>query len=221
MHDRFGQAHADSSTPGTWDGQAYYHTDQIGSNRMMTDGTPSTVREYVYDAFGNVYETSGSADTRYRYVGASGYESHDDFPFLHLGARYYDPETGRFLQRDPIGLRGGLNAYQYAAGKPAVAIDPDGLASLHPTTTPFPFGPPKPTGPPDVGMYDWFWTKVHWGYGFGMGCMDASAWSTVKLAIAWERFEKDWWKESWANRIGDVFAAIKGWCDARAFCTVR
>jgi RHS repeat-associated protein len=126
MHDRFGQAHADSSTPGTWDGEAYYHTDQIGSNRMMTDGTPSTVRQYVYDAFGEVYSTTGSADTRYRYAGASGYESHDDFPFLHVGNRYYDPETGRFLQSDPIGIRDGQNVYAYVANQPTILVDPSG-----------------------------------------------------------------------------------------------
>ncbi|WP_232335951.1 MULTISPECIES: RHS repeat-associated core domain-containing protein [Snodgrassella] len=28
--------------------------------------------------------------------------------------RYYDPDTGRFTQPDPIGLAGGFNLYQYA-----------------------------------------------------------------------------------------------------------
>jgi len=45
---------------------------------------------------------------------------------MHVGARYYDPATGRFLQRDPIGVQGGLNVYQYAAGTPTIAVDPDG-----------------------------------------------------------------------------------------------
>jgi len=121
------EAHADSSTHGVWDGQAYYHGNQIGSTRVMTDGTPQVVRSYVYDAFGNVYDTSGTATTRYRYAGAWGYQSHDDFPFLHVGARYYDPETGRFLQRDPIGIRGGLNVYEYVFSDPTHSIDPLGL----------------------------------------------------------------------------------------------
>ncbi|YCH50851.1 RHS repeat-associated core domain-containing protein [Enterobacter sp. SA197] len=40
--------------------------------------------------------------------------------------RYYDPESGRFTQQDPIGLRGGLNLYQYAPN-PLSWIDPLGL----------------------------------------------------------------------------------------------
>ncbi|HUU85412.1 MAG TPA: RHS repeat-associated core domain-containing protein [Phycisphaerae bacterium] len=124
-----GEAHADSSTHGVWDGEAYYHGNQIDSTRLMTDATPHVVRSYVYDAFGNVYDTSGSATTRYRYAGASGYQSHDDFPFLHVGARYYDPETGRFLQRDPIGIRGGVNVYEYVRSNPVRQLDPLGLGS--------------------------------------------------------------------------------------------
>jgi RHS repeat-associated protein len=41
--------------------------------------------------------------------------------------RFYDPETGRYLTPDPIGLRGGDNAFGYAAGDPFGAVDPDGL----------------------------------------------------------------------------------------------
>jgi RHS repeat-associated protein len=42
--------------------------------------------------------------------------------------RYYDPHTGRFISKDPIGLAGGLNAYQYAPN-PLRWIDPLGLAA--------------------------------------------------------------------------------------------
>ena len=41
--------------------------------------------------------------------------------------RFYDPDVGRFINQDPIGLRGGLNLYQYAAN-PMIWIDPWGLA---------------------------------------------------------------------------------------------
>ncbi|MDD1789237.1 RHS repeat-associated core domain-containing protein [Burkholderia gladioli pv. gladioli] len=41
--------------------------------------------------------------------------------------RYYDPASGRFVSKDPIGLEGGINVYQYAPN-PTGWIDPLGLA---------------------------------------------------------------------------------------------
>lgn len=47
---------------------------------------------------------------------------------LHLNdARYYDPDTGRYLTPDPLGLAGGLNAYAYVAANPVAWVDPRGL----------------------------------------------------------------------------------------------
>jgi uncharacterized protein RhaS with RHS repeats len=45
---------------------------------------------------------------------------------LHVGHRYYDPSTGRFMQRDPIGIFGGLGLYLYSENSPAAATDPTG-----------------------------------------------------------------------------------------------
>jgi len=46
---------------------------------------------------------------------------------LHVGWRWYDPSLGRFVQRDPIGLAGGVNGYLYCRGNPLSRVDPWGL----------------------------------------------------------------------------------------------
>ncbi|MGD0113890.1 MAG: RHS repeat-associated core domain-containing protein [Armatimonadota bacterium] len=67
----------------------------------------------------------------YRFGGAWGYTT--DTPgsgLLQLGARYYWPELGRFIQQDPIG--DGVNWYAYADNNPITGIDPEGLAVARP-----------------------------------------------------------------------------------------
>jgi len=94
----------------------YYHADMLGTTRLMTDSTGAGSAYAVYTAFG---EPVSGTNHRYGYAGAHGYQSHDigqsgdAFPFMHVGARYLHPASGRFLQRDPIGISGGLNVYAY------------------------------------------------------------------------------------------------------------
>jgi RHS repeat-associated protein len=105
----------------------------------MTDAStphPQITRQAVYTAFGErVWTAGGSTATRYGYAGAHGYEEKllpkpygsPDFGFVHVGARWYDPSTGRFLERDPMSVRGGMNLYAYVEGNPLSRIDPLGL----------------------------------------------------------------------------------------------
>ena len=138
---------ARTSDPLTTRLSEYYHTDLLGSTRMMSDGPGSPIvgSEAAYTAFGEL--VGASAAYRFGYAGAYGYQHHQNLPFLHVGVRYYDPATGRFLQRDPIGVAGGLNVYEYVRNAPTARVDPDGM---------YPFGgfpgyqppPPKPKPKP-------------------------------------------------------------------------
>jgi RHS repeat-associated protein len=48
---------------------------------------------------------------------------------FHNYFRDYDPQTGRYIQADPIGLAGGTNLYNYAEGNPLTFYDPHGLGA--------------------------------------------------------------------------------------------
>lgn len=117
--------------PGVWDtvgGSArYLHSDHLGTLRITTNASGVAGIHRVFTAFGERIDTTPV--NRFGYVGAHGYQAHAEFTYLHVGARYYDPASGRFLQRDPIGIRGGLNVYSYIESNTVVKIDPEGLQS--------------------------------------------------------------------------------------------
>ena len=128
-------------------GMSYFHSDHIGSTRLLTDSpSPHTIEDsYIYTAFGEKVRADGTIGTRYRYAGAWGYQNNSEFAApnsafdaMHVGHRYYSPSIGRFLQRDPIGIRGGLNVYEYVRGNPISRHFPD-------TSRDFPFASSEAT----------------------------------------------------------------------------
>jgi RHS repeat-associated protein len=107
---------------------AFFHTDWIGSTRYLTAGNGLGIPTgYRFDAFGNQSAGAGIDQTSLKFAGAWGYQSDVAMHLQLLGARYYDPEVGRFLSPDPIGFLDGLNLYQYARNNPVGVVDPTGL----------------------------------------------------------------------------------------------
>jgi RHS repeat-associated protein len=110
----------------------YYHCDQIGTPQLLTDDDGDVVWEASYKAWGDAQEVIARASkaagivarNQLRFQG----QQVDEETGLHYNRhRYYDSSIGRFVSKDPIGLVGGLNAFQYAPN-PVVWIDPLGLA---------------------------------------------------------------------------------------------
>ncbi len=112
----------------------YYHHDWLGSVTELTDDDGKIVAWYEYDAWGNVvteWEASG-VENEFRFSTKQWDATPAGPPdqgLIYFGARYLAPALGRWTQRDPIGIRGGFNAYAYGNLDPINALDPWGLKS--------------------------------------------------------------------------------------------
>ena len=114
----------------------YYHRDRLGNITEITDFEGTVVQRYVYDAFGKVsiFDKDGNAITPssanylkspYAFTGQE--YDHETGMFLH-GVRFYDPDSGRFISEEPLGLD-GPNLYWYTLNNPINYVDPTGLAT--------------------------------------------------------------------------------------------
>ena len=66
-----------------------------------------------------------------RRIGVYPGQYYDPETELHYNYfRYYNPQTGRYITPDPIGLEGGINLFLYVAGNPVNLIDPSGLSFI-------------------------------------------------------------------------------------------
>ena len=102
----------------------YYEADGLGSITSLTTPTGSLAATYTYDSFGFMTASTGSATNWFRYT-ARQFDS--DTALYYYRARYYDPQTGRFLSEDPLGVASGPNFYAYVQGNPVNFNDPFGL----------------------------------------------------------------------------------------------
>ena len=114
----------------TQDNQTYYLSyDQVGSLRLVTDTQNNIIKEITYDTFGNILnDTNRDLEIPFGFAGGM----HDrDTELVHFGYREYDPFTGKWTAKDPIGFDGGdANLYGYVLNDPVNFIDPEGLMSM-------------------------------------------------------------------------------------------
>ena len=107
-----------------------YRKNIFGDIIAVYNGT-SKVAEYAYDAYGNCSVITNSLvglmnPFRYR-----GYYYDIDLGLYYLQSRYYDPQTGRFINADDVSYLDpetihGLNLYAYCLNNPVMYVDPSG-----------------------------------------------------------------------------------------------
>src|SRR5712692_3297205 len=109
---------------------SYYHTDHLGSVRMVTDAQGAAVRVYNYLPYGEEV-TAAETDP----FGFTGKRRDTETGLDYFDARFYDSGLGRFLSVDPA--RESIdeasphtwNRYTYANNNPLLFVDPDGKSA--------------------------------------------------------------------------------------------
>jgi RHS repeat-associated protein len=112
----------------------YVYADHLGTARVITRATDNKMvwRWDNADPFGMLAPDGnpsqlGAFTDNPRFPGQV-YDRESGLFYNYF--RDYDPQTGRYVQSDPIGLEGGLNTFAYVEGNPISKIDPKGLLSI-------------------------------------------------------------------------------------------
>ncbi|HOW52262.1 MAG TPA: RHS repeat-associated core domain-containing protein [bacterium] len=99
--------------------------DHLGGPRMVVNAaTGEIVKEVAYDEFGNITAETGTYDLPFGFAGGI---RDTDTGLTKFGARWYDPEVGRWISKEPLGFAGSMNFYTYAGNDPVNRVDVSGL----------------------------------------------------------------------------------------------
>jgi RHS repeat-associated protein len=107
------------------DGAYTYSYDGNGNVGQMLDGAEVIAAHYEYDPFGNTVNAVGLLADENSYRFSTKYYDTES-GLYYYGIRYYIPELGRWLTKDPIAELGGLNLYVFVTNNPISFIDPFG-----------------------------------------------------------------------------------------------
>jgi len=127
----------------------YFHNDHLGTPQVLTNDSQAIAWKAVYTPFGEAVPSIQTVDNPFRFPG----QYYDAETGLHYNYfRYYNPQTGRYITPDPIGLEGGINLFTYVQNNPFIFTDTFGLYAFVPNPVPPPrptaYGPPLPTWVP-------------------------------------------------------------------------
>ncbi len=100
-----------------------YLYDGKGNITAVTDTAQALSAAYRYDAFGVLMTKAGTLDQPFTFS-TKRYDSSTGLNYY--GYRFYSPQIGKWMTRDPIGLAGGINLYGFVLNDPVNFIDPTG-----------------------------------------------------------------------------------------------
>ena len=103
-------------------GSEHYHLDGLNSSLVLSNSQGGASTTYAYEPFGRMISTGVSSNT-FQFTG----RENDGTGNYSYRTRYYHPRFQRFINEDPIGIRGGINFYGYASQNPLIFRDPTGL----------------------------------------------------------------------------------------------
>ncbi|MBK9617558.1 MAG: LysM peptidoglycan-binding domain-containing protein [Candidatus Obscuribacter sp.] len=102
----------------------FYTIDHLNSVRDLTDISGVLQAKYNYDMWGRPIVTAFAPKTDFMYAGYYWHERSG----LHLTRhRAYNPDLGRWINRDPIGESGSINLFCYVDNSPIASTDVEGL----------------------------------------------------------------------------------------------
>ena len=167
----------------------WYQFDSEGNVTQRLDNDGDVLTTDLYDAWGNLLDGGDNTDP-FGYKAHAGYYTDHETGLVLCTFRYYDPQTGRWLTRDPIGYLGGLNLYGYCGNNSENGIDSSGFCNDNPSgafgPTMLPFVLPKGYG---GGFH--FWNpktgspgKLNWGRpnsGTVFGISDGGSYDSYRL----------------------------------------
>jgi len=198
------------STTGLGDQRLFYHQNTLDSVFGLTTTDGVLVEGYQYNAYSyqTVFEPGGNGvvDFGGDDISVPGGASPLGNPYMFTGRRmddgtglyyyryrYLNPQQGRFISRDPIGLWGDDlnlgNGYQYTAANPTHRLDPSGLTC----------SPPRPKGSCRIGREKTTSCTdkccLHWAYCVGGRMRICLEWGKQTCKITWVCKRRGRWKD--------------------------